>query len=593
MLVDDLHYMYSWTYQNNVFHIVGKDMDGYLQKYTIIYSNEEVTINSKNLSFSWDYFYLRSFPGGFMIDSPITNFYPYYFNNGTRDHRFNSSFHCLDVFSPERMRFYRIYRPNCNHGGSGTMSIYEYDRNRTLLRSERWIRFLAKGFETYGICHDVQLKMWNIFPNGSFILPIQANYIGGCSLILLKIDEDLEMVDFKVALPLQTIRIDEMFEDLTTGIPTTGDNYTFRIGSLKTDLITRNVIVELQYGNGRFTQRQLFGYTSMEAEIPIPSDYSGYFTYRYHFTDFHDFEYFSEWKDGFIVDNDPPTISMMEVDPSIPSCSKFKAEMNASDNVGLSSITVHYRFGDGQIVHEELLMPGEHKDPIHASKAENVNLEWKLYIPSDERGPLEFLIEVRDTAGWMVRSENFSIEVLDTIPPTIFFSENITVYANTTFEHYILAMDNWMINQYHWSVSSLHISENVISGSISKPGNYFVYVMVIDISMNWADASFWIIVLPEDEAPLPLLTGININDDTTRTADHHSSPEGSDFRPTYWGEPVPEEGEQEEEVKEENALEEEMMMAIFACSFVFIISLIVMMFAITKKIQQEDLGREE
>ena len=194
-----------------------------------------------------------------------------------------------------------------------------------------------------------------------------------------------------------------MVEDLTDGIPTTGDRFTLsmRAGD---NIGVNSVHVEYRFGNATPVNSTMApSGVFFEIEIDVADDEIEPLRYRYMITDTSGNTAWTNIVNVGVEDDDLPQVTDMTFG-SPTTGDPFMIRFSASDNIGIASC------------HVDHILPGRTMDRIDADPVSG-NYEVQISIPSDAWGNLSYRLVAVDTSGNVAESGMNDVTILDDDPP--------------------------------------------------------------------------------------------------------------------------------------------------------------------------------
>jgi hypothetical protein len=224
--------------------------------------------------------------------------------------------------------------------------------------------------------------------------------------------------------------------DHTPSMATTGDPFTFNV-SVSDNRGILNVTVEMWYGDTGYHYNQTMVMVAGDQEngtwtvnITIPSDSVEPLHYQVHVRDRAFNLVTSIPRDVTVVDNDPPVLSDAPR-ANATTGDVFNLTVNATDNIGITGMTVEYWFGDG----------------VHTNASVDLVSEeiWghPLTIPEDSLEPLYYMFRAADGASNNATTRLYVANVTDNDPPA--FLEDAspdTAETEQLFTFSTVVMDN-------------------------------------------------------------------------------------------------------------------------------------------------------
>ncbi|MGA1793888.1 MAG: hypothetical protein ACMUHM_08055 [Thermoplasmatota archaeon] len=200
-----------------------------------------------------------------------------------------------------------------------------------------------------------------------------------------------------------------------------------------------------------------------------------------------------------ILDNDPPSVSVIDIPGSVGTGEQLIIEFQATDNIGIGESLLLIGFEDGDLIDQVIYFDGSGRFTVD---------QW---IDIDRTGQFIVCLKVNDLSG-----NTFTIyantSVVDTIPPSIASIEDLRVYEGDSIEIISSASDNIQISSFDWRNGPFPSVEGVYSGQVTEPGIYNIELVVFDLAGNPASVLFELVVLAsdndEDEDGIPDLEEI-------------------------------------------------------------------------------------
>ena len=197
-----------------------------------------------------------------------------------------------------------------------------------------------------------------------------------------------------------------------------------------------------------------------------------------------------------VFDNDKPTFIGDKSAGAATTGGIFNFSMNATDNIGVSSVVVIYRFENGTVRNRSM------ESVFHDT------WNFSISIPSNVTF-LNYSYIISDDAGNNLTTDSFSFPVGDDDPPVAEAGENVTVDQHIMV-HFNASgsLDNLGIANYSWSFR-YGGADHVLYGEMTvftfdEVGIYNVTLNVTDFAGHGATDSFTVVVLdvtaPEADA---------------------------------------------------------------------------------------------
>jgi len=292
--------------------------------------------------------------------------------------------------------------------------------------------------------------------------------------------------------------------DLTTGGPTTGDDFTLTAKATDSSGVT-SVTVEYWFGKDVSTTIPLTKGAGdvWSGIIPVPSN------------SIEPLHYILTAMDGFlnfqvtepssltVLDNDGPLFGDDTSPPEAFTGDWFRASTNLSDNIGLSGVVVEYWFGTGP--HTELNM------------TKGSGIEWFCLIPvADTLDDLNYRFHANDASGNQADGPTHTVTVLDDDLPT--FQMDLSPSTAGTGDSYELLVelsDNigmdrvvaevWFGKGNHANLSLSHQDVDAWNGTLTVPHSLEKLHYIIhftDTSNNQNSTPRRDVTIQDNDAPM-------------------------------------------------------------------------------------------
>ncbi|MBN1539473.1 MAG: hypothetical protein JW939_04955 [Candidatus Thermoplasmatota archaeon] len=293
---------------------------------------------------------------------------------------------------------------------------------------------------------------------------------------------------------------------------TTGEEYTFRVD------ISDNIDLDRAYvrywgGTEGPLTMSLSGSGPFTSTIIVPMNWTD-ICYTFHAVDTSENSQETQQRVVEVLDNDAPEILEHIPEDHCETGSSLPISVEASDNIGISTVFIEYWFGDGD--HQDMVL-----------EVDGDGYSGLLEVPVDPLGALFYFIKVLDATGNQNSTSTYEILVIDTIPPRLEVIEDITAYVGDEIEITLDADDNIGIVSYIWTGSPVDDSGASLSGTMEEAGVFSIQVEIKDRGGNSNQTSFTLTVLPqdhdEDEDGIPDLVeienGLDPNDGSDASLD--------------------------------------------------------------------------
>lgn len=206
-------------------------------------------------------------------------------------------------------------------------------------------------------------------------------------------------------LPLCYDVVPPVLEDLTTGTPTTGDNFTF-IANCTDERVVANVWVEYSFNDGPVMQLDLGNQTgdTFSADIVIASNQTGYINYSIYGRDALNILNTSLISKD-VIDNDAPWYVSHDVPVSSPVGLDVMVSIDVDDNIAVDNVDVVFTIPGGS----------------QTTQAATLNAgSWEYTITGiDTVGDLVVSFNYYDAAGNQGSSGPYAIDITDAVKPVI------------------------------------------------------------------------------------------------------------------------------------------------------------------------------
>jgi hypothetical protein len=205
---------------------------------------------------------------------------------------------------------------------------------------------------------------------------------------------------------------------------TTGDPFIFTV-EMVDNIGIGKVWVEYWFGDGAHANISMILNINYEVEIIIPSDSLESLFYIFHANDTSD-----NWRNSFekevaIMDNDPPMIEENLTPDFGTTGDPFLFRIDCMDNIGVQSVHVAYKIGNGDINNDSLeIVGGEYI--------------LEIIIPNSTSGQLVYSFHLSDHQGNRWSSDQASVPIYDNDPANI---TNITGSLPRTGETYLITFE--------------------------------------------------------------------------------------------------------------------------------------------------------
>jgi hypothetical protein len=194
---------------------------------------------------------------------------------------------------------------------------------------------------------------------------------------------------------------------------------------------------------------------------------------------------------GNMVENDVVEVTVKDLIPPalVSDDSPSNAEIGktldiyvkATDNIGLNRVICTWTRKGG--------LPTE----LYLEK-ENGIFSGSIRLPDDDIDPVTYTLTIVDSSGNQFEVGERSIEVIDTIEPTIQQLQDLEVGTRTEIDIEIIASDNVEVSSLVIENSPIVPTGKYIKGTINEPGTYIIRAVATDPSGNNAEMTFKVVV---------------------------------------------------------------------------------------------------
>ena len=183
---------------------------------------------------------------------------------------------------------------------------------------------------------------------------------------------------------------------------TTGENFTFEI-DIADDFRVNSSFVEYWFGYGHHNNKTMSGTSNFSHTITIPEDSTDMLHYIFSAND-----YSGNWARSVIsnvtvTDNDPPIFGNDTSMDNGKTGDSYTFDVFATDNIGISSVSVEYWFGSDP--HSNISLEGNNPYTI------------TIMIPNNYKGPLHYQFQARDESGNLNRTAVDTVQIIDDDKP--------------------------------------------------------------------------------------------------------------------------------------------------------------------------------
>ena len=278
------------------------------------------------------------------------------------------------------------------------------------------------------------------------------------------------------------------------GHASTGDDFLFHIAAYDNIRVVSAVV---NWSHGRLGgDLELVESGNFWAGSIILDHAVTYLSYSIRVTDISNLSITSPRENIEVFDNDKPTFIKDKSTEVATTGDIFDFSMNATDNIGVSSVKVIYRFDN------------ETERNNSMEKVSHDTWNFSISVPSNVTY-LNYSYRISDDAGNNQTTDSFSFPVGDDDPPVAEAGENVTVDQHVTvYFNASGSRDNLGIANYSWSFRyeetdhTLYGMETIFT--FDEAGIYHVTLNVTDFAGHGATDNFTIVVLdvtaPEADA---------------------------------------------------------------------------------------------
>ena len=195
-----------------------------------------------------------------------------------------------------------------------------------------------------------------------------------------------------------------LLDDMTPDTGTTGESITFDL-SAGDNIELLGAYVEYWFEGGAGTNSSMTGDGRYILTVEVPGNLTGNLSYRFRFSDTSGNWNVSEVKVIRILDNDAPVLIEDRTPNQATTGDPFTFSADISDNIGMESVRVLYRFGSG--------------DENNISLSEDGSWSVEITIPSDSLDQLTYRLIFRDTSGNRNSTDPITVPVADNDQPVL------------------------------------------------------------------------------------------------------------------------------------------------------------------------------
>ncbi|MEA3557972.1 MAG: SBBP repeat-containing protein, partial [Candidatus Thermoplasmatota archaeon] len=223
-------------------------------------------------------------------------------------------------------------------------------------------------------------------------------------------------------------------EDRTETNATTGDPFFFNV-SVSDNIHIKEVMVTYRYGFGDIFQGVLTGEDGeMLLRIKVKDDLD---PIRYQFSVIDDFNngIMTGWKNVTVSDNDLPVFLGEDTDPEGTTGDRHEFRTKLEDNMGVSSVTLHYHYGEEEMIQVPL------------KRGNNGWWNVKIDVLNDTTKDIAYMFTALDSSGNLNDTPENIVQISDDDP--INFTDDLSQVEATTGDEFIFmvnASDNIAID---------------------------------------------------------------------------------------------------------------------------------------------------
>jgi len=296
-----------------------------------------------------------------------------------------------------------------------------------------------------------------------------------------------------VSLSLDDVTPPTFGEDTTSPEGNSGGTVWFRV-NVTDDTAVDRVMVEYWVYTPFY-----YDNVSMEAdgdvyslELAVPEDVVGGLYYRFHAFDAFDNNVTSEENGISIVDDIPPTGTIVTtLPPTVGTGESYQVIVNVNDNIGVWTVVL-YMYTD--IGRDEPLFRSQNLLGSSLSFSGTVIMSWNLV------GIITHQIVIEDLYGNTYTLPEGASTLVDTIAPKIENLLPLTTEVDQMLLIEVEASDNIGLTEVRWEGLPFEADGLFANGSFDEPGEYKVTVTVVDAAGNEASEDFLVFI--EDDSSI-------------------------------------------------------------------------------------------
>ncbi len=281
--------------------------------------------------------------------------------------------------------------------------------------------------------------------------------------------------------------------DTTMSEGTTGEVVVFRV-VVTDDMAIHNVTVEYGAYDGSY-----YDVAEMESDgdvysykLVVPSYMFGTMGYRFLAIDTSGNNASTEVGGIIIVDNDPPTATVVStLPPTVGTGESHQVVVNVDDNVAVWSVTFHMELDTGE--GDPLFLPLNLLDM-------GGSFQGTVHLSTEHVGTITHHLTVIDLYGNAVNTTPATSRLVDTIPPEMEYLVSVTTKVDKEVFLEVEATDNLGIVEVTWKGLPFEPDGMFANGTFDEPGEHKVTVTVRDAAGNEATDEFFVYV--EDDSDL-------------------------------------------------------------------------------------------
>jgi len=316
--------------------------------------------------------------------------------------------------------------------------------------------------------------------------------------------------------------------DTTSRRPTTGEEFVFLVAVTDNIEISR-VFVEYWLGGGTHTNTSMapleMGVYSYAIDIPHQL---GTLHYIFHISDTSDNWNQTEEIVLTIIDNDLPELVSMTVPEYLTTGDDFTISLDAVDNIGLGTVTLYYKYGEGE--YTSVILSGSAGHYTYTSTA-----------PSDSTDSFFFYVVINDTSSNSISTPLKVLSVIDNDMPVLEVLSGEETWAGTYFVIAFTVTDNvglstvsveysWGGSEFSWETYEFEdLSGGLYELNLTVPeeyvGDLYYAIHVEDTSGNSIMTDQYLVMIKDGISPVATITVVE--EELLENVPFHLSAEGS------------------------------------------------------------------